>query len=70
MREYLPVLIVGGIIGMFALVFLIAYLVARRKNVLENRERNMPDSEIIRRLLAYAKQIGRASCRERVCQYV
>ncbi len=55
MREYLPVLIVGGIIGMFALVFLIAYLVARRKNVLENRERNMPDSEIIRRLLAYAK---------------
>ena len=34
MREYLPVLIVGGIIGMFALVFLIAYLVARRKNVL------------------------------------
>ncbi len=55
MREYLPILIVGGIIGMFALVFLIAYLVARRKNVLENRERNMPDSEIIRRLLAYAK---------------
>ena len=54
MREYLPVLIVGGIIGMFALVFLIAYLVARRKNVLENRERNMPDSEIIRRLLRYA----------------
>ena len=34
MREYLPVLIVGGIIGMFALVFLIAYLVARRKKVL------------------------------------
>ena len=55
MREYLPILIVGGIIGMFALVFLIAYLVARRKNVLENRERNMPDSEIIRRLLRYAK---------------
>ena len=54
MREYLPVLIVGGIIGMFALVFLIAYLVGRRKNVLENRERNMPDSEIIRRLLRYA----------------
>ena len=54
MREYLPVLIVGGIIGMFALVFLIAYLVARRKNVIENRERNMPDSEIIRRLLRYA----------------
>ncbi len=55
MREYLPVLIVGGIIGLFSLAFLTAYFVARRKNVLENRERNMPDSEIIRRLLAYAK---------------
>lgn len=55
MREYLPVLIVGGIIGLFALIFLVAYLTAKRKNALENRERNMPDSEIIRRLLAYAK---------------
>ena len=55
MREYLPVLIVGGIIGTFSLIFLVAYIVARRKNILENRERNMPDSEIIRRLLAYAK---------------
>ncbi len=55
MREYLPVLIVGGIIGIFALIFSLAYWIAKRKNALENRERNMPDSEIIRRLLAYAK---------------
>lgn len=55
MREYLPVLIVGAIIGMFALLFVVAYAVAKRKNALENRERNMPDSEIVKRLLAYAK---------------
>ena len=50
MREYLPVLIVGAIIGMFALLFVVAYAVAKRKNALENRERNMPDSEIVKRL--------------------
>lgn len=55
MREYLPVLIVGAIIGMFALLFVVAYAVAKRKNALENRGRNMPDSEIVKRLLAYAK---------------
>ncbi|WP_322171113.1 ABC transporter ATP-binding protein [Acutalibacter caecimuris] len=55
MRNILPILIVGGIIGMFALVFTVAYITAKRKNVLENRERNMPDSEIVKRLLAYAK---------------
>lgn len=55
MREFLPVLIVGGIIGMFALVFIAAFFAAKRKNALENRERNMPDSEIIKRLLVYAK---------------
>ena len=48
-------LIVGAIIGTFALLFLVAFFTAKRKKVLENRERNMPDSEIIRRLLAYAK---------------
>ena len=55
MADYLPILIVGGIIGMFALIFTVAYITAKRKNALENRERNMPDSEIVKRLLAYAK---------------
>ena len=55
MRDILPILIVGAIIGTFALLFLVAFFTAKRKKVLENRERNMPDSEIIRRLLAYAK---------------
>ena len=55
-REYLPILIVGAIIGTFALVFLIAYGALRKsKEVIEENERHMADSEIIRRLLAYAK---------------
>ena len=32
MRNILPVLIVGGIIGAFALVFIVAYFMAKRKN--------------------------------------
>ena len=56
MREYLPILIVGAIIGAFTLVFLIAYAALRKsKEKFEDNERHMPDGEIVRRLLAYAK---------------
>ncbi len=55
MREYLPLLIVGGIIGAFTLIFVIAYSMVKNKKEAMGFERNMPDSEIIRRLLAYAK---------------
>ena len=56
MREYLPILIVGAIIGTFALVFLMAYIALQKsKEKLEDNERHMADSEIIRRLLGYAK---------------
>ena len=54
MREYLPVLIMGGIIGTFALVFLMAWLAIRKVRDEEENERNMSDSEIVRRLLRYA----------------
>lgn len=54
MYEYLPVLIVGSIIGAFAVVFLIAYGALKRVKE-TNKERNMSDSELIGRLLAYAK---------------
>ena len=57
MREYLPVLIVGAIIGMFALLFVVAYAVAKRKNALENRERNMPYSAVHRQLLSFASTL-------------
>ena len=56
MREYLPILIVGAIIGTFALVFILAYIALQRsKEKLDDNERHMADSEIIRRLLTYAK---------------
>ena len=54
MREYLPLLIVGAIIGTFTLIFVIAYALARNKKETMGFERNMADREIIRRLLAYA----------------
>ena len=54
MREYLPLLIVGGCIGVFSLLFLGGYMMLRHKK-LTGYDRNMKDSEIIRRLLRYAK---------------
>ena len=56
MREYLPVLIVGAIIGSFSLVFLLAYIALQKnKEKIEDNERHMADSEIVKRLLVYAK---------------
>ena len=54
--EFLPVIIVGAIIGSFALVFVLAYIALQRhKDTSDDNERHMPDGEIIRRLLVYAK---------------
>ena len=56
MHEYLPVLIVGAIIGVFTTFFIIAYCILKRhKEDMTDRERNMSDREIIGRLLRYAR---------------
>ena len=55
MREYLPILIVGAIIGVFTLIFVIAYAMVQNKKEAMGFERHMADSEIIRRLMAYAR---------------
>jgi len=56
MREYLPVLIVGAIIGTFALVFILAYIALQRsKEKFDDNERHMEDKVLIGRLLHYAK---------------
>ncbi|MGN1002771.1 MAG: ABC transporter ATP-binding protein [Oscillospiraceae bacterium] len=55
MREYLPILIVGAIIGAFSIVFLIAYAAIRKQKEAIGFERNMSDSELVRRLLRYAR---------------
>ena len=55
MREYLPILIVGAIIGVFAALFLVAYcIVKKHKEDMTDRERHMSDKEIVTRLLRYA----------------
>lgn len=54
MSEYLPILIVGAIIGVFTIVFLLAYCALKKVKEDPEVDRNMPDSEIVRRLLQYA----------------
>ena len=55
MAEYLPILMIGGIIGGFTLAFLIAYFTLRKSSKAVSFERHVPDSEIAKRLLQYAK---------------
>ena len=56
MREYLPILIVGAIIGSFALVGILAYMALQRsKEKFDDNERHMEDKILIRRLLHYAR---------------
>ena len=56
MREYLPVLIVGAIVGTCALVSILAYIALRRsKEHFDDNERSMADKDLIARLLRYAK---------------
>ncbi len=55
MREYLPILIVGAIIGVFTVIFVVVYALEKNKKESMGFDRHMADSEIIRRLLAYAK---------------
>ena len=54
MHEYLPILIVGAIIGVFTVIFLAAYFYVRNRKE-QIFDRNMPDGEIVVRLLRYAK---------------
>ena len=55
MHEYLPLLIVGAIIGVFSVIFLVAYMKVRKQKEAIGFDRNMPDGEIVARLLRYAK---------------
>jgi len=55
MHEYLPILIVGAIIGVFTCLFLVAYALEKNKKETMGFERHMEDSEIVKRLLVYAR---------------
>lgn len=54
MREYFPILMIGGIIGAFTIILLIVFFSVKDKRAM-GFERNMPDGEILRRLMVYAK---------------
>ncbi len=54
MREYLPILIVGAIIGVFSVIFIVVYALEKNKKETMGFDRHMADAEIVRRLLGYA----------------
>jgi len=55
MTEYLPLLILGALIGVFSAAFIVAYGVLKKKGAEKEFERHMADGELVRRLLHYAK---------------
>ncbi|MBR2422948.1 MAG: ABC transporter ATP-binding protein [Oscillospiraceae bacterium] len=55
MDKYLPILIVGAIIGIFTIAFLIAYIKVKQDKTMQEFQRKMPDSQIIKRLLGYGR---------------
>ena len=55
MNEYLPLLIVGAIIGLFSIFFSAAYALEKNKKESMGFDRHMDDREIIKRLMRYAK---------------
>ncbi len=55
MREFAPLYIVGAIIGAFTVLFVAAYITLKRRKAAVTFDRNMPDSEIMARMLPYAK---------------
>ena len=55
MHEYLPILIVGAIIGAFSIVFILAYAAIKNKKEAVGFDRHMADGELVKRLIVYAK---------------
>lgn len=55
MYNYYPLLVVGGIVGFFALCFSAAYLMIKNKKEEIGFDRHMKDGEIVKRLIGYAK---------------
>ncbi len=55
MREYMPVIVVAGIIGLFSLGFLLAFALVKDKKKAMGFDRNMKDTVLMARLFRYAK---------------
>ena len=55
MHEFYPLLTVGAIVGVLTVIFVVAYAMIKDKKEAIGFDRNMKDSEIIKRLIEYAK---------------
>lgn len=55
MREFFPIIAVGAVLGVLSIILICAYLTIRKQKEAIGFDRYMKDSEITRRLLAYAK---------------
>ena len=55
MYEYYPLLFVFGVVGLFSIIFTIAYMTIKNDKEAIGFDRNMKDTEIMKRLLRYAK---------------
>ena len=57
MYEYLPLVIVGAIIGVLSTIFIVAYALIKDKKEAIGFDRHMKDGELVKRLLKYAKPL-------------
>lgn len=55
MKEFYPLLVIGAILGVISVIFIVAFCLMKDKKTAIGFDRNMKDSELIKRLLAYAK---------------
>lgn len=55
MKEYLPLLVVGAIVGVIAAVLIVVYALVKDKKESMGFDRKMKDGELFSRLLKYAK---------------
>ena len=67
MRDYYPLLVVGAIVGVLSIVFVIAYACIKNKKEAIGFDRNMKDTELIKRLLAYARPFWKSFLFVGVC---
>lgn len=55
MYEYFPLIAIGAVLGVLTIIFVVAFCLMKDKKESIGFDRNMKDSEIAKRLLAYAK---------------
>ena len=55
MHEFFPLIAVGAVVGVLSLIFIVAYASIKDKKAAIGFDRYMPDGEITKRLLKYAK---------------